>query len=76
MPNWLMSQYFEASSNFDFSQSMSSRSPVLVVMKPGRTRWLPFGSSDSGSSPPARSVSYSMKKMSTPVEKIASAAMS
>src|SRR4029079_156101 len=52
--------YLEAASMRRLISSFDSRRPVLVVTSPSTT-WRSFGTSLSGSKPPARSVSYSMK---------------
>ena len=51
---------FAASSMRRLSWSLLSSAPVFEVMTPSTT-CLPLGSKRSGSKPPARSVSYSMK---------------
>src|SRR5688572_4322188 len=52
--------YFAAASIFFFKKSFSSRAPVLLETRPSTT-FLPFGTKRSGSKPPARAVSNSMK---------------
>src|SRR6185295_16348184 len=57
------------------SRSFDSSSPTLVVTSPSTT-FLSFGRYLSGSKPPERSSSNSMKKASTSEENIASATVS
>ena len=52
--------YFAASSIRRFSASLDSSVPDFEVTRPSTTS-LFFGTNRSGSKPPARSVSYSMK---------------
>ena len=58
-----------------FKLSLLSSVPDFVVTRPSTT-FLPFGSNRSGPKPPARSLSHSMKKPSTPAENIASTTVS
>src|SRR4051794_3749715 len=62
--SWSTSTYWVASSIRRLSMSRSSSSPRLVVTRP-RTTTLPFGTKRSGSKPPERASSHSMKKPST-----------
>src|SRR6202042_2205845 len=62
--SWSMSTYSDACSILRFSTSASSSSPRLVVTSPSTT-CLPLGTNRSGSKPPERSSSYSMKNPST-----------
>ena len=57
----LQRQVSPAASIRRFSASLLSNSPVLLVTRPSTTSLLPRGTKRSGSNPPARSVSYSMK---------------
>ena len=52
-----------------FRSSFDSSSPSLVVTSPSTT-FLPLGKARSGSKPPARTLSNSMKYPSTSVENI------
>src|SRR6185503_3953599 len=54
-------RYFAASSMRRFNSSLVSSVPDLLVTSPSTTTLLPLGTNRSGSKPPARSVSYSMK---------------
>src|SRR6185503_5579322 len=63
---------FAASSIRLLRKSFSSKAPVLEETRPSTT-FLPLGTKRSGSKPPARALSNSMKKPSTPLENMASA---
>src|SRR4051795_5483635 len=63
--SWSSSTYCDASSIRRLSSSLDSSSPRLVVTRPSTTT-LPFGTNRSGSKPPERASSHSMKKPSTP----------
>src|SRR5580692_8087474 len=54
-------RYFAAASIRRFSSSLVSSSPVFEVTSPSTTTLCPRGTKRSGSNPPARSLSYSMK---------------
>src|SRR4051794_22890157 len=62
--SWSMSTYCVASSIRRLSSSLDSSSPRLVVTRPSTTV-LPLGTKRSGSKPPERASSHSMKKPST-----------
>src|SRR5687768_17111396 len=61
-----------ASSMRLFRESLLSREPLFEDSRPSTT-FFPFGRKRSGSKPPARALSNSMKKPSTPVDSIACA---
>ena len=58
--SWSSGMYFAASSIRRFSSSLDSSVPDFDVTRPSTTNF-PFGTKRSGSKPPARSLSYSMK---------------
>src|SRR5262245_24994705 len=62
--SWSRGAYLAASSSRRLRSSFFSRVPLLEVTRPTTTRFLPLGRKRSGSSPPARSLSYSRKKPS------------
>ena len=62
--SWSTSTYCDASSMRRLSSSLVSSSPRLVVTRPSTTS-LPLGTKRSGSKPPERASSHSMKKPST-----------
>ena len=62
--SWSTSTYRPASSMRRSRSSRVSSSPRLVVTRP-RTTYLPLGTKRSGSKPPERASSHSMKKPST-----------
>src|SRR5581483_9020525 len=59
--SWSRGAYLAASSRRRLMSSFLSSVPLLEVTRPTTTRFLPLGRKRSGSSPPARSVSYSRK---------------
>ena len=58
--SWSSGTNFAASSMRRLISSLDSSVPVFEVTRPSTT-FLPFGTKRSGSKPPARSLSYSMK---------------